>query len=199
MKNVLIALSLALALGPVAALADNATAPAGPPQLTQQQRQALHQTFETFRTQEEQLHKQFRQQIIGSLSPAHRTAIAGIIGNLAISPNPDPAMAAKQLDGLLTQGEQQRILSLHQAFKTQGRALHEQMRKQIESELPNMPKPPNGEKWQQQREHQMQTRTLDAGTVLLHVLSHDGMGGMEMGMGHHGMFMGPGPGGPPKH
>ncbi|MBV8489978.1 MAG: hypothetical protein JO199_05545 [Candidatus Eremiobacteraeota bacterium] len=195
MKHAIIALSLALALAPLGALADDAGgAPPQCPVLTQQQKQQLQQTFETFRTQEEQLHKQMRAQLIGSLSPAHRNAIAGIIGNLAISANPDPALAAKQIDGLLSQGEQQRILSLHSAFRTQRHALHEQMRKQLESELPAKPKPPGDE--HAGGRHEMQSRTLDAGTVVLKTLGHAGMPDMEMGMGHHG-WMGPGSEGPP--
>ncbi len=195
MKNVLLALSLALALGPVAVLADtNATnAPPARPQLTQQQRQALEKTFETFRTQEEKLHEQLRTQVLNSISPAHRTTIAGIIGNLAISPNPDPQAAAKQLDTLLSQGEQQRILALHASFRTQSKSLHEQMKAQLASEMPAGPKPPGHDGWGGQNQHQMPN--LDAGTLLLHVLSHSGMG--HLGMWGHPMGM-MGPGGPPR-
>jgi hypothetical protein len=196
MKNVFLALSLALVLGPAAALADTTSnAPPQRPALTQQQRQALKQTFETFGTKEKQLHQQFRSDVLSAIS-AHRSAIAGVIGQLAISSDPNPQTAAKQLDALMSQGEQQRVLALHQQFRTQSKALRDQMRQQLRSELPP---PPNGAPpWNGQKRGEQTPPTPDAGMIVLMTLTHgDREGFMGMGMGHHG-WMGPGPGGPPQ-
>ncbi|HTU82160.1 MAG TPA: hypothetical protein VMF61_08530 [Candidatus Acidoferrales bacterium] len=187
MKYVFIALSLALAFGPVAAQADDQSTP---PQLTQQQRQQLRQTFEQFRQQEHQLHTQLRSQILNSISPAHRQTIAGIIGSLAISPNPNPQTAARQIDGLLSQTEQQRILSLHNSYRTQERNLHEQMRAQLQKELPAGMQRHWGQDHGMNSNH-MQPPNLDAGTVLLKTLAHPDMPMMGP---HPGMWPG-GPGG----
>lgn len=193
MKHALIALSLALALGPVAVLADdNTNGPPAPPALTQQQRQALEQTFETFHKQTEQMHQQFRTQVLASLSPTQRNAVANLIGQLAISNNPDPAAAAKQLDALLGQSGQQRILSLHTSFRTQMHALHQQMKAQLEKVMPQgMGMPGHEHHWNGSKPNERSESNPDAGTILLMVLSHpkDGMGDRHFPM--------MGPGGPP--
>lgn len=173
MRKVLLALSLALTFLPVAALADDANPP-GPPAVTPQQRQAMFNTFETFRRQEDQLHQQMRAQILGSLSAAHRTAVADLIGRLAITANPDPAAAAKQLDAILSQREQQQILAAHNAFRERSKTLHEQMRAQLEKQLPaGGPGPFGGEHTggPMGMQGQRPSASFDAGTVLLMSLS----------------------------
>src|SRR5579862_8230894 len=120
MRKVFLALFLALTFVPVAALADDPQPPAPP---TQAQREQMFKTMESFHAKSEQLHQQMRAQILGSLSLAHKQAVANIIGQLAIATNPDPRAAAKQLDAILSQGEQQRILAVHNAFRTQAKAL----------------------------------------------------------------------------
>jgi hypothetical protein len=196
MKNAVLALSLAMALSPLAAMADNTTpvAPSAPPHMSQSQRQAMFKTFQAFRQKEDALHQQLRSQVLSSLSAAHRTAVAGVIGQLAISASPDPSAAAKQLDAVLSQSERQQIVAAHTAFAAKSKALHDQLRTQMRSEMPA------GEPAGMHDADAMHgsarmaghaPATFDAGTLLLMILGkHEGMKGM---MGHH---FGP-PGGPP--
>ena len=124
---------LALSVSPTAALAQDTGAR---PALTADQRQAMRQTFEQFAQQEKQLHEQMRSQILSSLSPVHLRAVAATIGDLAIEQNPDPQAAAKRLDQILSPGERQRIITAHSSFAQQSRQLHDQMRTQLQSEMP---------------------------------------------------------------
>jgi hypothetical protein len=183
MNRSILALALALSVIPISALAQDTNAPSGP---TDQQRQAMHQTFERFAQQEEQLHQQMRLQILSSLSSVHRRAVAATIGELAIAENPDQQSAAKRLDSILSPGEQQRILAAHEAFKAQSRQLHEQMRTELQSEMPaaHADMMNHG----QQNGAMPQNRQLDAGTLVLMALSPHAMMGM-MGMGWHGGMM----------
>lgn len=191
MKKVLLALSLALTMIPVAALADDSNTPGAPPALTAAQRQAMFKTFQTFHQQEEQLHQQMRTQVLASMTPAHRSAVAGVIGQLAVAPNPNPKLAAQQLDALLSQGEQQRILAAHSAFRTQSKTLHDQMRAQLKSELPaGMPGSGHSEHANRPGMPERSEHATDAGTLLLKVLSPKSM---DMEMGHHMWGGGPPP------
>src|SRR5579863_3106137 len=144
MKNSLLALALALGMMPIATLAQDTNAP---PVMTDQQREAMHQTFERFAQQEMQLHQQMRSQILSSLSPIHLREIGATIGNLAIAQNPDVQAAAKQIDRVLSPGERQRVVSAHEAFRSQSQQLHDQMRAQMQSMMPaghpDMMKPQN--------------------------------------------------------
>lgn len=187
MKNAIVALSLALTLIPVAAFADD-QAPAGAP--TQAQRQAMFQTMQTYRQKEEQLGQQFRAQLLGSLSPVHRTAVANLIGQLAISSNPNERTAASQIDALLSPGERQQILNAANTFHAQSKTLHEQMRTALKSEMPAMPDHPMGPMGGHPGMMQHQQMQPDAGRIVLHVLGHQG--GDE---GMHHMWGGP----PPPH
>ena len=189
MKTVFFALSLALTMLPVAALADT-TPPGAPPAPTAAQRQAMFQTFRAFGQKEGQLHQQMRSQMLSSLTPAHRTAVANAIGQLAISTNPNPQTAAKQLDALLSQSERQRILSSFSSFRSQSKTLHEQLKTQMRSEMP-AGGPPHEHPMMQRLNHP--ARTLDAGTILLKVLGRT----EPFEMGHHFGFMGGPP--PPPH
>jgi hypothetical protein len=187
MNRSFVALALALSVLPTAALAQDTGAPTTP---TDQQRQAMHQTFERFAQQEEQLHQQMRWQILTTLSSVHRRAVAATIGELAIAANPDPQAAAKRLDQMLSPAEQQRILAAHEAFQQQSRQLHEQMRSELQSEMPAGHAPMNG----RSQNGGMAHRQLDAGTILLSALSPRPM----MGMGWHGPAMMHMEGAPPQ-
>ncbi len=178
MNSKFLALALALSLIPIAAAADDNA----PSQLSPEQRQAVHQTFERFASQEEQLHMQMRAQILGSLSPVHVRAVGATIGELAVAANPDPAAAAKRLDMILSPGERQRVLATLSSFFLQAKQLHDQMRDELRSEMPADTHPPSNN----DREHQVPHMQLDAGTVLLAALSPRPH---VMGMGDHGGFM----------
>jgi hypothetical protein len=176
MNRSFLALALALSVLPTAALAqDTGTRPA----LTDQQRQALHQTFEQFAQQEQQLHQQFRDQVLSALTPAHRRAVAATIGELAIEENPDVQAAAKRLDQILSGGERARIMQAHEAFRTQSRQLHDQMKSDMQRILPDRQMSNRPENANEQHPNP------DAGTILLMTLSPHPM----MGMMSHGMMM----------
>jgi len=187
MNKRLLALMLALSAIPVAALAQDSNQPASP---TTDQHQQMRQTFARFAQQEEQLHQQMRWQILSALTPVHRRAVGATIGDLAIAQNPDPAAAAKRLDAMLSPGERQRIVAAHSSFATQSRQLHDQMRTEMQSEMPSghpdFMKHPHGA--------MMANRQLDAGTLLLVALSPRPM----MGMGMHAWPMMHPEGAPPQ-
>lgn len=181
MRKVFFALFLALSILPVAALADDPNPP-GPP--TAAQRQAMFKTLQTFHDHEGQLMRQLRTQVLSALTRAHRNGVASLIGQLAISSNPDPRAAAHQLDSMLSQSEQQAILSAHSSFREQSRTLQDQLRSQMQSQMPNGPfhdhmGGPTGE---HKSSHQP-----DAGMIVLHTLSqfepmdHPGEGGLPHG------------------
>jgi hypothetical protein len=177
MSKSFFALALALNLIPAVALAQDSS-PAQQP--TDAQRQAMHQMHEQFEQSERQLHDQLRSQVLSGLTPAHRRAIAAEIGNLVVSPNPDIDAAAKQIDAILSPGERERILQAHAAYASQARQLHEQIKSQLQSAMPN---------WHPStREHvmsaAMQMEMRDPGWILLRALPPHEHG--TMGMGDHG-------------
>lgn len=194
MRQLIAILSLGLLLSPALASAQDAGAPP-PPRATPtaQQRALMEQT----RTQMQQIHAQARSQMLASLSPAHRTAVANVIGQMAISPNPNPALAARQIDAVLTQAEGQSILRTHQAAKAQMQTLHSQMRAQFESSLtPDQRAQMEAHRAQFAQGHPggMNARpsSTDPGSILLRALGPE-HGGMHGGPGAPG-----GMGGPPR-
>src|SRR5215831_11866990 len=82
--------------------------------LTPAQQQQIHQIMDQTHQQMQQLMSQARSRVLGSITPAHRQLLAQIVGNLAISPNPDWDAAAKQLNAALSPSESQAVLSTHQ-------------------------------------------------------------------------------------
>lgn len=165
MNKGILALALAFGVLPIGALAQNSNA--APP--SDAQRQAMRQTFEQFAQQKRQLHEQMRYQILSSLSVVHRRAIAAEIGNLAISPNPDIQSAVRRIDALLSSGERARIMSAHEAYKTQSHQLHEQMMSAMQSQMPGHQMPQHHDMHAEQSMHQN-----DAGYILLRALTmHD--------------------------
>jgi hypothetical protein len=166
MNKSFFALALALSMLPVTALAQDTNAP---PQLTDQQKQAIRATFQRYGAQEEQLHQQMRYQILSALTPNHRRELGMLIGELAVAPNPDLQAAATRIDRALSSSEQQRILAAHQAFETQSRQLRDQMRTELQSELPAGR--PNWGRGSRNGWAPQQQRQLDAGTILLMTLT----------------------------
>ncbi len=186
MNRTILALALAFGIVPLGALAQDANAPAP----TSDQHQAMRQVFQQFAQQEMQLHQQMRMQMLAALTPVHRRAVAAAIGNLAIETNPDPQAAAKQLDAMLSPGERQRVITAHTAFANQSRALHDQMRAQMQA---NMPAGAHDGMKHGSMNGWMGNHPMDAGTLLLMGLTPHPMMGM---MGHP--FMHPMEGPPPQ-
>jgi hypothetical protein len=176
MNKYVLALTAALSLVPAMVLAGEPNPPAAPPAPpTAAQRQALMQTFETFHKQMEQLYQQMRAQMLSSLTPAHRQAVGNLIGAMATSANPDPAATAKQVDAILSQSEQQRIVATAASFGNQFKTLHEQMRAQLQKEFPNGGPPMMGDHPPMMGGHEgaMHAMPTDAGGILLMALNPD--------------------------
>jgi hypothetical protein len=177
MNKTILALIVALGIMPIGALAQDTNSQPAP---TADQRQAMRQTFERFMQQEMQLHQQMRSQILSSLTPVHVRYVAATIGQLATAQNPDPQAAAKRLDQVLSPGERQRILTAHSSFRQQSEALHEQMRSQLQSEMPA-----GHSDWSKHEETGSTMQQPDAGTVLLMALSPHPMFEAMEGHGNH--------------
>ena len=170
MKRLFLALALVLAV-PAMAGAQQASGSPNPAM-----RQQKHANME----QMMKLHQQFRAQVLGALTPAHKQLYATVVGNLAIAPSPDPRSAAKQLDAALSTSEKTAILDANKQFMTAMKPMWQQM-------MANHPRPtPSGSPWPK-RSGPHKARTPDAGAILL------GMAGGHGGRGMGG-WRGDGPG-----
>jgi hypothetical protein len=193
MNKGFLALALALSILPAAAIAQSAPSSDAPPAMTDQQSQAMFNQFKALHTQEEALHKQFRAQVLNSMTPIHRQTVANLIGQLAISANPDKSVTAKQIDVLLSGAERNAILSAHNNYLTQSKALHQQAMQQMQKYFP-AGSPQGMEHKMHSMNGKTHTQTNDPGEILLHALTGDEGHGM-----HGGMFpMGPPMGQPPQ-
>lgn len=195
MKNLILAMfAVAVVSLPLGALAGEPNAPMPAPGmggmmaqklgLTPAQAQAMDQILQQTGQQMEQLHTQSRLKELNAISPAHRQLLAQIIGNLAISPNPDRDAAVRQLNAALSPSEAQAVLSIHTAAEQQMHQIMENTHQRMQallttqqrSEMPNGPHGSMGD-------HDMvymrdlPEGQLTAGDVLLH------LGGGDMGMG----------------
>jgi len=103
--------------------------------LTQSQRQQFGQIMEQTHQQMDQLQTQLRSKVLGSISPAHRQLLAQVVGNLAISPNPDWEAAARQLDSALSPSEAQTVLAAHQAGMQQMMSIMQSAHQRVQSLL----------------------------------------------------------------
>jgi hypothetical protein len=174
MKRLLFALALALAVPAIAGAQQDPGTPN--PAMRQQMHANMQQMMK--------LHQQFRTQVLGALTPAHKQLYAQVVGNLAIAASPDPRAAAKQLDDALSANEKTAILNAQKQFFTQMKAMRQQM-------MANHPWPkPSGSPWPHGSHGRGKPHTPDAGEVLLGMAG--GHGGMMMrghmhgapGMGH---------------
>lgn len=187
MRYLLLALTLTLTIAPVAVTAAD-TPPSPPPPGTSAQGWK-HGNFGAFMQQEMQLMRQFRTQALSALSTEHRNAIGGIIGAMAVSASPDPRAAATQIDGVLNQNERQAILSARDSFKQQSLALHQQMRAQMQQQMP-------GSQGSPRPMRSPGPNANDPGSILLMALAPGS--GMRMMHGPGGPRGGPPPNGPPS-
>lgn len=190
MNKGFLALILALSILPVAAIAQSAPSITSdaPPAMTDQQRQAMFKEFKAIHDQEEALHKQYRAQVLNSLTPIHRQTVGNLIGQLAISANPDKSVTAKQIDVLLSGSERNAILGAHNNYLAQSKKLHEDAMQQMQKYFPAGASQGMGHKMHSMngKPHMLMN---DPGEILLRTLSGDEGHGM-----HGGMFrMGPPP------
>jgi hypothetical protein len=89
------------------------------------------------RQQMTQIRTQARTQMLGTLTPAHRTLLANVAGQLAVTTTPNFRAAAQRLDTALSPTEKQAILAADTSARNQMRTAFAQMRSQ-------MPPPPAG-------------------------------------------------------
>ncbi len=82
-----------------------------------------------------QMHRQARTATLAALTPAHRSLLNQVVGQLATDPNAEADMpaAARTLDNALTPAESQSILRIHNNLKTQTR----QMMESAHAQMPN--------------------------------------------------------------
>jgi hypothetical protein len=204
MKNLIPAmLAVAMIALPLGAIAGEPSAPMmmgpgmGPVmaeklQLTPDQQRAWQQAMMQSMQQVMQLHQQARARILGTLTPAHRTLLGQVAGNLATSVNPDYRAAAQQLNAALSPGESQQILSIHSSLEQQSRTIFESMHQKFLSMLTPQQRSQiaaheNGESKEMHEMHAgmpgmegMERHQLTAGDVLLHLM---------VSGGHDVMFM----------
>jgi Spy/CpxP family protein refolding chaperone len=177
--------ALALALTPSIALAQQNPPGPGPDAMSHPGFAAMRQVHE----QMAQLRKQARLQMLASLSPAHRAMLANVVGQLAISSNPDPRAAAQLIDRALSPGEAQSVLNVEAQARTQMRSMMQAARSQFEASLTPDQRAQMEERESKRGQFAGQHRqpTADPGRSLLRAVT--GFGG-----GHPG---GRGNGGPP--
>lgn len=128
---------------------------------------AMRAQFQAMHSRMRQIHTAERSQILNALTPAHRSLLASIAGQLATSATPDYKGAVARLDSTLSSSEKQNIINAAQSARTQRRSLMQSLRSQ-------MPNAPENERRREFRHHT--PRTPDAGRILL---------GLTMGGGEH--------------
>ena len=170
-------LTLAVSLCPGIALAQQA------PQAGQAQARPDFAAMRQMHDQMKQLHLQARAQMLSALSPAHRALLANIAGQLAISPNPDRAAAARALDAALSQGESRSIMTTATGARTQQRALMEAARTKFEATLSADQRAQMAQR-DSERSARPQPRNETAGHELLDTALGGMHGGHEFGPGH---------------
>lgn len=171
MKNILpAALVAALMLIPLGASAD----PSGAPDSSQNS--AAFQAFAQVHARMQQLHAQARVSALNALTPAHRNLLAQVVGQLAISPNPDIASAARVLDTNLGPSEGQALITLSTSLRQQSQQLMATARQQMINSLPGS-QPAHKVRQMGVGLNQMQN---DPGLILLHLtifsIGHSGPG-----------------------
>jgi hypothetical protein len=172
-----IVLSLALVLAPAATFAQSAPPPGPPPGMGCAAPNAAQMAaMRHVHAQAEAAHAQTRARLLAALTPAHRTAVANIFGQLAVSVNPDPRAAAQSLDALLSPAEKQSVLTIAAAERANMHALMQQARAAFESTL--------SEDQRAQLARREAKRAADPGAIVLRTLSdvggRRGMLGSEM-------------------
>jgi len=88
------------------------------------------------REQSAAMHRQARLQMLGSISAQHRSQLATLVGQYAVSANPDREVLARQIDTLLSRNEAQSVVNVAATERTNGRAMMEAMHQRIEASLP---------------------------------------------------------------
>jgi hypothetical protein len=176
-------MSLALVLAPAVATAqvEPPAGPAGAPAITLQQRAAM----QLMHSQLQAAHVQTRARVLAALTPAHRTAVANVFGQLALSPNPNPRAAAQALDAMLAPAEKLSIINIAAAERANMKTLMEQQRAAFESTMTADERARMTQREAQRQafmaSHPRAARVPDAGAIVLRTLG-GGFGGGPGGM-----------------
>jgi hypothetical protein len=183
----LLALSVALVFAPAAVGAQSAPVPAAADASAPNSQ--LRAAREQFRAQMQTARLQTRARLLAALTPAHRTAVANIFGQLALAANPNPRAAAQALDAVLAPAEKESILSIAAAERANMQALMQQQRATIESTLSAEQRAQMAQRDAQRQafmqSHPRRAYVPDAGAIVLRTLG--GFGGGPAGM--HGHLM----------
>jgi hypothetical protein len=144
--------------------------------LSAQQQAALEQ----LRFQVQQFRLQTRTRLLAALTPSHRAAVANIVGQLALTPNPNPRAAAQALDAMLAPSEKQSILNISLAGRANMRALRRQQKAIFEATLTAAERAQAAQreaKRQAYRQsHPRPTHVPDPGAIVVRTLSFGGPG-----------------------
>ncbi|MBV8163521.1 MAG: hypothetical protein JOZ91_04580 [Candidatus Eremiobacteraeota bacterium] len=119
-------IAAALAATPLIVRADDTSANGQPNAAAMSVMQQTHAKME-------QLHAQARLSMLNALTPAHRTLLANVVGQLVIAQSPDTVAAARQLDASLSPNESRAVLSISASFEQQARQLMQSARQQLEA------------------------------------------------------------------
>ncbi len=129
-------LAIAMILMPIGALAD-ATSDATPsPQM-----RAAFAAMEQAHAKVEQLHSQARLAALNVLNASQRTLLAQVVGQLAISSNPDVNAAARTIDNSLSQSQGRTIANISSSVETQSRQIMDAAHQQMMAANPQGPMP----------------------------------------------------------
>jgi hypothetical protein len=172
-------LSLVLAFAPAVAAAQSAPLPTtgGGPTLNVQQQAALRQ----LRVRLQQSRLQTRARLLAALTPVHRTAVANIVGQLALALNPNPRAAAQTLDSVLPPVEKQSILNIAAAERANTQALRQQQKAVFAATLTEAERAQAAQReaqWQAYRQsHPRAMHVADPGAIVLRTLGSFGSPG----------------------
>ena len=144
--------------------------------------------MQQFHAQLQQVRQQNRARLLAALTPQHRSAVAAVVGQLALSPSPDIAGAARQVDAILSGGERQSILSIEDAHRTQMQALMQQHRASFDATLSAQDRARMVQHEAQMQASRPNEPQQDAGQIILRTLGNFGsFDGHMHGPGMHGM------------
>lgn len=163
------------------------------------QLKALAPAFTALGEKQRALMESSRAKLFAAITPAHRRAVAQIIGELVMSSDPDGNAAAKQIDAVLSPAEKSAVIAANAAARAQDVKLREQgetLRARLEAITKRMEAERKAAGWptpapMAQRpgtpataiHHNWKTRTPDAGWYLV-VAAQDGprIRGMAMSL-----------------
>jgi hypothetical protein len=170
--------TLALVFAPAAVLAQ-----VPPPALNGDTAPSAQQmaAMQQMHAQMEGLRVQTRTRMLAALTPQHRAAIANIVGQLAVAPNPDQRGAAQALDAVLAPVEKQSILTIDAAQRANMHALMQQQRAAFEATLSADQRARLAQHWAKtetfRQSHPRPTLLSDPGAIVLRTLGNFGPSG----------------------